>query len=1379
KATGAYAFTLLDEMTHANASGENSLTLPTFTVNAVDGDGDPASVTLNASVVDDIPSVTTSNENFSVDEDDLPAGTDSSKESLVINGTIADNVNWGADGFGGVTSVSVAGGSPASVDNGATITLSTVDWQLVVTKATGAYAFTLLDEMTHANASGENSLTLPTFTVNAVDGDGDPASVTLNASVVDDIPSVTTANENFSVDEDDLPAGSDSSKEPLVINGTIADNVNWGADGFGGVTGVSVAGGSPASVDNGTTITLSTSDWQLSVTKATGAYTFTLLDEMTHANAGGENSLTLPTFTVTAVDGDGDPASVTLNASVVDDVPVARDNTITVTEGGVPPFNLILVVDTSGSMLYQIGTNNQGSPNRLELAKEALANMIDSYAALGVDLAITVIDFATGALLIPQTTDPDVAKASIQGLATDGGNTNYNAPLVLAQDQLTNDLVNLPDYEHRVYFLSDGQPNVGNVPAGWTSFINASGAEVYAVGLNVSGNAGAIAQLGLVEDNGDSVTLIDDPYDLDATLQATVPQPAMGNVVTDVDAVDGVDNLGADGLLTVTQISFVAADPSAYVGVADSIVGNVVTFLVQGGTTGSISTPLGGTLVVNANGSYSYTPPNDVLVDSQEVFTYTIVDNDGDTSSADLSINILDTSPIIANVYEDGLPNGLPDVGSNVTTVAGSLAGAVADSAGVVFSLGSTGGLPALTADGVAITYSVVDGPTSDTLTAKAGTETIFTLVLQANGGYTFNLLGAIDHASPSGDDQELKDLDLSSVIVAKEGVTNVPLIRDFIVQVEDDVPVILATSNLIYSNSSNPAGATGIFDYSTGADTRGTGPFSASDSDFNTIGLTGTVGGTAITSQSVTWVSETASAATFDIEFNYAPNPANPGTTQEATGTLTFDKVNGTYTVSLDEPIEGFSILKTSASLSITGYETGGSVLDNTQPAVSVAKLDNDFYVQFRSAAEPGGGTGGNNLQAGSSGTTVFSNGELFTQAASWVSVSNSANGVAGDTIGKGEVLDLTFHTTNPTGTVVANPDGRADGIFLKFDGINSEDLVVVLKLIGDGGVKTTRALVISNSDIATAGSSAATLAALLAYGITLDNNDGAIVIERNDYNGAGENWQIYGAQILTSVEDITTSAALNFNSTIGDSGATNTGSTISFSGQTDNDVVKVSDIGLITTETNTVDTELDFQVGVKDADNDATSSTNLHVTIEAGTTFTGTANADVIQGSTASDTLSGLAGNDTLSGLAGDDVLIGGLGNDLLIGGADNDTYQWKAGNTGTDTIEGFVHNFNGNAQGDRLDLSDLLSGESGQAGNIGNLLNFIDISTANVSGGAGLDTVIKVSDTSTANPETSTEQTIVLQDVNLYASYAAGNETSLILSMLGDGTLKVDAA
>ncbi|MGL6587216.1 VWA domain-containing protein, partial [Aeromonas hydrophila] len=460
------------------------------------------------------------------------------------------------------------------------------------------------------------------------------------------------------------------------------------------------------------------------------------------------NGKVLLSATVTVVDGDNDTATGTVSADLggnirfEDDVPTAKDNSVVITEAGLPPFNLVMVIDTSGSMLWQIGTSTNGSPNRLELAKDALNHMIDSYVALGVPLVFTVIDFASGAVLIPQTSDPDVAKASISGLPTDGGGTNYNAPLVLAQNQLTADLANpaLAGYETKVYFLSDGAPNEGNVPAGWTSFVNSNNVEVYAVGLNVSGNATAIAQLGLVEDHGDAVTLVNNIYDLDATLQATVPPPATGNVITDVDASAGVDSVGADTPVTVLQVSFTVSNPAAYVGVADSVNGNVVTFLVQGGTTGPMTTPLGGHLTVNADGSYSYTPPNDVAVDTQETFTYTIVDADGDTSSALLKILVLDTTPITASVFEDGLPAGLPGNNPALTTVAGSLAHMVVDSIGVNFGVGSTAGLPALTSGGVAITYSIIHGVGVDTLVAVAGSKPIFTLAVEADGDYTFTL---------------------------------------------------------------------------------------------------------------------------------------------------------------------------------------------------------------------------------------------------------------------------------------------------------------------------------------------------------------------------------------------------------------------------------------------------------------------------------------------------------------------------------------------------------------------------------------------------------------------------------------------------------------
>ncbi|MGE8326460.1 retention module-containing protein [Pseudomonas urmiensis] len=82
-----------------------------------------------------------------------------------------------------------------------------------------------------------------------------------------------------------------------------------------------------------------------------------------------------------------------------------------------------------------------------------------------------------------------------------------------------------------------------------------------------------------------------------------------------------------------------------------------------------------------------------------------------------------------------------------------------------------------------------------------------------------------------------------------------------------------------------------------------------------------------------------------------------------------------------------------------------------------------------------------------------------------------------------------------------------------------------------------------------------------------------------------------------------------------------------------------------------------------------------------------------DILLGGTGNDTLLGGEGNDVLVGGAGKDTLIGGKGNDILSGGAGADTFVWKAGDLGNDVIKDFKP-----AEGDRLDLSDLLQAERG---------------------------------------------------------------------------------
>ena len=70
---------------------------------------------------------------------------------------------------------------------------------------------------------------------------------------------------------------------------------------------------------------------------------------------------------------------------------------------------------------------------------------------------------------------------------------------------------------------------------------------------------------------------------------------------------------------------------------------------IQGGTVGvEFTTGLGGKLVVNADGSYTYTAPDSVdntVEPVQESFDYTITDSDGTTSvKGTVSIQVIGTS---------------------------------------------------------------------------------------------------------------------------------------------------------------------------------------------------------------------------------------------------------------------------------------------------------------------------------------------------------------------------------------------------------------------------------------------------------------------------------------------------------------------------------------------------------------------------------------------------------------------------------------------------------------------------------------------------------------------------------------------------------------
>ncbi|WP_421226393.1 immunoglobulin-like domain-containing protein [Aeromonas jandaei] len=90
---------------------------------------------------------------------------------------------------------------------------------------------------------------------------------------------------------------------------------------------------------------------------------------------------------------------------------------------------------------------------------------------------------------------------------------------------------------------------------------------------------------------------------------------------------------------------------------------------------------------------------------------------------------------------------------------------------------------------------------------------------------------------------------------------------------------------------------------------------------------------------------------------------------------------------------------------------------------------------------------------------------------------------------------------------------------------------------------------------------------------------------------------------------------------------------------------------------------------------------------------TLYGESGNDTLYGGSGNDTLYGGSGDDTLSGGLGNDILVGGLGNDILKGDGGADTFTWQQGDTAAGSVaKDYVVDFS-KAEGDKLDLRDLL--------------------------------------------------------------------------------------
>jgi T1SS-143 domain-containing protein len=955
-------------------------------------------------------------------------------------------------------------------------------------------------------------------------------------------------------------------------------------------------------------------------------------------------------FTYTLTDADGDSTTATLTITLADNRPVATTSAATVDDEGLAGG----IVGGSGDLDANVG---ETTPS----ASEAIYNGTlggspgDGPTVFLFEASLTGTTASVGTETVEYTVSGGgtLLTATVDGGARDG--------IVLFTVQITNTTTGAYTLTLQDNVL---HPSLDGV-AGDNTENDASVVIPYQM-MDTDGDLSlAAGQLTVTFDD-------DIPTATANQLTGTVDEDGVLEGAADNGAGDGIaggtgdvagQNVSATGSVT-TLFNSGADSPLAY-----SLLNNFAALTAQGLTSGgtalSYSVGLvagvytltatagpGGytvfTFTLNAStGAYNFTlvdqmdhlsgnNENDLTVNLSSIIQATDADGDSVGSGANgLIITVDDDSPIatatqltgtvdedgvVENVSVgiqkgDGVPGGTGDVAGEVVSATGNVGTLFQSGADEPLSYQMLNSFAALTAQGLtsggtALSYSVqlAGGVYTLTATAGPGGNTVFTFTLNAaTGAYNFTLVDQLDHPTLNGltGDNTENDLaiNLSSIIQATDfdGDSVGAGANGLVITVDDDMPVINSvTTPLQVDNDATPS-ATGNFDFDIGADEN------SDNDDIAVSNFTVSVNGVALDPSDFTLTPGVENATTASYTFTFDYDTGTGGETT-ATGTLVFDKVAGTYTVTLTNgPIEGFSLLATgSADASdFVSYQVpaGGS----GSPEVTVAALDTDFFVQFSGVAEPGSGTGADNLTTttGAGGafvpvtTASFGGLELFTQAMASIVVSSTAAGVGGNTIQGGEVLDLNLYATDPGGTLGGVPTQTSTSMFVALDGIGgAEDMIVVLKLYDTvTGQYTTKAIIVQNADILVQADAASLVGTPYeGLGAALDNNDGLIVFEPNDYQEGNTNLVIVGAQIAGSDEGIT-GTGINLNGDVGVSGGSI--GTQAFSTDVSDAPFKITSIGFLTTSSEDQSAQIGFDVTIEDYDGDALTQ---HIDVNIG---------------------------------------------------------------------------------------------------------------------------------------------------------------------------------
>ncbi|MHC6799069.1 retention module-containing protein, partial [Vibrio antiquarius] len=807
----SYTFDLLAPLDHPNADGQNELVI-NLPINATDFDGDVSNnITLPITVVDDVPTIDglLAGSEQTVDEDDLPAGTDAaSAEDTVVSGTF--DITEGSDQVASIRLSDLTTPVASLTSDGEAITLvlsssangvnvyqgvagnpAEVVFELTLDATNNTYEFDLQKPLDHPDGNQQNEIVI-NLPVTATDNDGDTSpAFTLPITVVDDVPVVTNI-ESLRVDEDDLPLGSDGTKEPLTVSGEFEVTSADGIDAFeldlssNPIPNLK-SGGEEVTLSQD--VSASTADALVYVGQTPGGvtvftltlhqdgkYDFELSGQLDHAVNSDEILLNLP---VKVTDGDNDTITATLPVTIVDDKPtidaISSGSTLSVDEDDIPSQGSD---DTPESNI--IGGNfdvTDGADTIVSFQLDSLTSPVSGLTSGGQALELVEFSNSNGVIeyraYVQGTTDI-VFKLTLNGSAD-----SYEFELLGALDHPAG---------------NDENSLVINFPVNATDF-DGDVSNNITLPITVVDDVPAIVKV------TDSSQQTVDEDDLAGGSDTTSGDSTL--LTGGFEVVDGADEIVSYQVSDLnTVVSGLTSNGSSIELNVVSSVGGVTSYeAVITGTSTKIFT-----LSLDANNdSYQFEllgpidhdavqGENNLVID----IPITVTDFDGDTSSSlNLPITIVDDIPEITSadalsLDEDDLVDGSQLTNKDSLEATGNFYTVEGADTVVSYQLDLTSNpIPGVTSGGLAVTL-VQTAVSNNNFTYQGQTpdgNSVFTLVLNADGSYKFTLEGALDH-STQGEDTLILDLPVFATDV--DGDTagiNLP------VTITDDVPTLYDAS--------------------------------------------------------------------------------------------------------------------------------------------------------------------------------------------------------------------------------------------------------------------------------------------------------------------------------------------------------------------------------------------------------------------------------------------------------------------------------------------------------------------------------------------------------------------------------------------------------